>query len=78
MKMYLALNNLQWLICHKTKLNQTNLKMSGGVLSVTFIVIEKWNLQPKFKSWTRLFVLCLTNTLEESIYSFPSYKYTVG
>ena len=23
-KMYLALNNLQWLICHKTKQNQTN------------------------------------------------------
>ena len=23
MKMHLALNNLQWLICHKTKPNQT-------------------------------------------------------
>ena len=25
-KMDLALNNLQWLICHKTKPNQTNIK----------------------------------------------------
>ena len=42
-KMDLALNNLQWLICHKTKRNQTNNNPSYLELHVT-----SW-----FKQFTR-------------------------
>ena len=34
--MDLALNNLKWLICHKTKLNQTKPNLFATFLSVTF------------------------------------------
>ena len=39
----LALNNLKWLICHKTKPNHLG------------YCLRKWNWQPEFKSWMRLF-----------------------
>ena len=38
--MDLALNNLQWLMCHKTKPNQTNLSDSNTVQ----LLANKWTL----------------------------------
>ena len=41
-KMDLALNNLQWLICHKTKPNQTKPKLQG---CKTGAVLDIWVLK---------------------------------
>ena len=35
--MDLALNNLQWLICHKTKLNQTKPKTEGVAITTDYV-----------------------------------------
>ena len=39
MKMDLALNNLQWLICHKTKPNQTIIRLC---VSITAVLLQRW------------------------------------
>ena len=35
-------DNLQWLICHKTKLNQIQHR-KGNLADVTFAYLETWN-----------------------------------
>ena len=40
MKMDLALNNLQWLICHKTKQNQPRLYVNKAKLMFFFLLVK--------------------------------------
>ena len=44
----LALNNLQWLICHETKSNQTNPEKSDRQLLCSFLIISPFILPNLF------------------------------
>ena len=49
----LALNNLQWLICHKTQLNQTKFAEKLNLFHILFFVerLAKYILPLEADSW---------------------------
>ena len=66
-KEHLALNNLQWLICHRTKPNQT--KTKNALLSSFFIIISEI-IQASFNSFDTFSVFDLIKQLLQKI-SYP-------
>ena len=53
-KIDLALNNLQWLICHKTKSNQTN-QVTSAYIIWFLIFLSNTNKFHNFYSWMKYY-----------------------
>ena len=75
--MDLALNNLKWLICNKTKLNKKGLRIcgvsSGGVVCnvLDFILVREFKLQSHCYAQLR------THQKRDSPLYFPNYDFNV-